>query len=206
MPRRDRLADARLYFVVDLRPHVVAIVEGALAGGADVVQLREKEASDDEIVAAGRCLRAICARRGALFVVNDRPELALACEADGVHVGQEDVAVAEARVVVGPDHLIGLSTHSRAQIEAAGGADYISVGPVWETPTKLGRPGVGLDLVRFAAERAGVPFFAIGGINAANCAEVAAAGARRIAVVRAIADAPDPEAAARALRKAITRA
>ena len=192
-----RLEDARLYLVVDARPAVVA---AALRGGVDVVQLRLKEARDEEVVAAGRELRRLCAAHGALLIVNDRPDLALACGADGVHVGQEDVSVAEARRVVGEDRIVGLSTHSPEQIAAAGSADYIGVGPVFETPTKPGRPAAGLELVREAARSAPAPWFAIGGIDAANVGEVVEAGAERIAVVRAIADAGDPEGAARELR------
>lgn len=201
--RRERLAAARLYFVLDLAARTEAIVGAALAGGADVVQLREKSTADGEIVAAGRRLAALCHGRGALFVLNDRPDLAVECEADGVHVGQEDMAVVDARAVVGADRLIGLSTHSREQLEGATGVDYVSVGPVWATPTKEGRPAVGLELVSFAAENARAPFFAIGGIDEGNVSDVVAAGASRIAVVRAIRDAADPESVARVLRSAV---
>ena len=203
--RRERLATARLYFVLDLRAETEGIVRAALEGGADVVQLRDKEAPDEELVLAGLRLAALCREHGALFVLNDRPDLAVACDADGVHVGQEDVSVEEARAVVGEDRLVGLSTHSREQLDAAHGADYLSVGPVWETPTKEGRPAAGLDYVRAAAESAPVPFFAIGGIDATNVADVVAAGAERIVVVRAIRDADDPAAAARVLRAALGR-
>ena len=201
--RRERLAASRLYFVLDLGPRTDEIVGAALAGGADIVQLREKSTPDAEVVEAGRRMRALCHDRGALFVLNDRPDLAVACDADGVHVGQEDTLVAEARAVVGEHRLIGLSTHSREQLSASAGADYVSVGPVWATPTKEGRPAVGLELVSFAAGNAAVPFFAIGGIDQVNVAEVVAAGARRIAVVRAIRDAADPESVARTLRSAL---
>ncbi len=197
-----RIEDARLYLVVGARPDVVA---AALRGGVDVVQLRMKDAADGEVVAAGRELRRLCDAHGALLVVNDRPDLALGCSADGVHVGQEDVSVAEARRVVGPERIVGLSTHSPEQIAVASGADYIGVGPVFETPTKPGRPAVGLELVRDAARSARMPWFAIGGIDAANVGDVLAAGATRIAVVRAIADAPDPEAAARELASRLRR-
>jgi len=201
--RRERLAASRLYFVLDLGPRTDEIVGAALAGGADIVQLREKSTPDAEVVEAGRRMRALCHDRGALFVLNDRPDLAVACDADGVHVGQEDTLVAEARAVVGEHRLIGLSTHSREQLSASAGADYVSVGPVWATPTKEGRPAVGLELVSFAAGNSAVPFFAIGGIDQVNVAEVVAAGARRIAVVRAIRDAADPESVARTLRSAL---
>lgn len=194
------LAGARLYFVTDALP--AERLEAALAGGVDVVQLRLKEAADEEIVAAGRVFREACDRHGALFVLNDRPDLVEACGADGVHVGQEDVPPAEARAVVGPERIVGLSTHSEQQLAAAMGepVDYVAVGPVFETPTKPGRPAVGLELVRTAAATARLPWFAIGGIDVENAADVVAAGAERVAVVRAIRDAEDPAAAARALR------
>lgn len=194
------LAGAHLYFITEPLP--VRRLEEALAGGVDVLQLRMKDASDEEIIAAARVFRRLCDRHGALFVLNDRPDLVEACGADGVHVGQEDVPAAEARAVVGPDRIVGFSTHSREQIEAAAEADvdYIAVGPVFATPTKPGRPAVGLELVRVAAEIAPVPWFAIGGIDVESAASVVEAGARRLAVVRAIRDAADPRAAARALR------
>jgi thiamine-phosphate pyrophosphorylase len=207
--RRDRLARARLYFVCGARPggrdanHVLA---AALAGGVDVVQLREKDAGDDAILAAAETFRARCAEAGALFVVNDRPDLAARADADGVHLGQEDGPVEAARAALGPDRLIGRSTHSPAQLDAAPGVDYVAVGPIRETPTKPGRPAVGLEPVRHAAARAQVPFFAIGGIDPGNVHEAIAAGARRVVVVRAIAEAADPEAAARALRAALDAA
>jgi thiamine-phosphate pyrophosphorylase len=194
--RRERLIRARLYLICEDRPD--RFLERALRGGVDIVQLRMKDAADDAILSAAERFAAACARHGALFVVNDRPDLAAAANADGVHVGQDDVSVAEARNLLGPDGLIGLSTHSPAQIEAAAGAgvDYIGVGPVHATPTKPGRPAVGLHLVRYAARHATVPFFAIGGISPENVEAVHAAGAERIAVVRALTDAADPEGAA----------
>lgn len=171
-----------------------------------MVQLRVKDASDDEVLAAAGRFRALCDEHGALFWLNDRPDLALEAGADGVHVGQDDIAVAEVREQVGDRLLIGLSTHSPAQLEAAlhSAADQLSVGPVWETPTKLGRPAAGLSYVSHAAQVAGErPWFAIGGIDLGNIGEVVAAGARRVVVLRAIRDAEDPEAAAAALRAAL---
>jgi thiamine-phosphate pyrophosphorylase len=196
-----RLHDARLYFICGIDR--LAALEPALRGGVDVFQLRDKHAADDELLRAAATARALCDEHGVLFVVNDRPDLAVAARADGVHLGQDDMAIEEARAIVGPGVLIGRSTHSPEQVDRAAGADYIGVGPVHATPTKLGRPAVGLDLVAHAAAHARVPFFAIGGIDAANLGAVVAAGATRAAVVRAIADAPDPEAAARALRAAL---
>ena len=208
--RRERLRAAVLYLVVEARPRgrtAEHLLAEALAGGVDAVQLREKEAADEAIVEAGRRIGALCRDHGALFVVNDRPDLAVACGADGVHVGQEDAAVEEARRVVGPDRLVGVSTHTEEQIAAAraSSADYLGVGPVYATATKPGVRPVGTGLVRHAAVHAGKPFFAIGGIDAGTAAEVAAAGAERVAVVRAIRDAEDPRAATAALRAALSR-
>jgi thiamine-phosphate pyrophosphorylase len=201
----DRLRSARVYLVLEAAAAARA-VEPALRGGVDLVQLRDKSASDEEIVRAGRELRALCAGHGALFLVNDRPDLAIACDADGVHVGQDDMPVDEARTIVGPDRIVGTSTHSPEQVDAAeaSDADYYAVGPVFETPTKQGRPCTGWDLIGYAAGRAAKPWFAIGGMDAETARAAAAAGAERVVVVRAIRDADDPEAAARAVRAALT--
>jgi thiamine-phosphate pyrophosphorylase len=198
---RERLQRARLYLVVEAAAEPV--LEPALRGGVDMVQLRDKDADDERLLHAAERFREVCSRHGALFWVNDRPDVALATGADGVHVGQDDQPVAAVRDQVGPEVLIGLSTHSPAQLDAALGseADQLSVGPVWETPTKAGRPAAGLDYVRYAASKGGAaPWFAIGGIDAGNAAEVVEAGASRIVVVRAIRDAADPERAATELR------
>jgi thiamine-phosphate pyrophosphorylase len=203
--RRDRLAQARLYLVCGASPdagELPDLLRGAVAGGVDVVQLREKQLPDSELAAVANATRALCERLGALLIVNDRPWVALEAGADGVHVGQDDMPVADVRELVGVDMLIGLSTHSPQQIDAvdAGVVDYIGVGPIHETPTKPGREAVGLELVRYAAAHAQVPFFAIGGLDAGNLAATLDAGASRACVLRAIAGAPDPERAARALR------
>jgi len=204
--RRERLRTARLYFVCDARPpgDLEALLRAALTGGADIVQLREKELGRLEIERAAGTFRRVADTFSALFVLNDDPELARICDADGVHVGQDDVAAEQAREVMGPDAIVGLSTHSEAQIADSAGrpVDYISVGPIWETPTKEGRPGVGLELISHAAADAPHPFFAIGGIDPSNAGEVVTAGAERLCAVRAIRDAADPEAAARELRQA----
>jgi thiamine-phosphate pyrophosphorylase len=199
---RQRLRDARLYLICGAEPD--EFLEAALRGGVDVVQLRLKNADDDRILAAGRRFARLCTAYHALFILNDRPDLVTACSADGVHVGQDDMPVAQARAVIGGATLVGLSTHTPEQIEAANrdAPDYIGVGPVYETPTKPGRAAVGLELVRHAARHARVPFFAIGGINADNAARVRQAGARGIAVVRALTESADPEGAARRLRRA----
>jgi thiamine-phosphate pyrophosphorylase len=154
---------------------------------------------------SGRTFRRLANTYSALFIVNDDPYLAVELTADGVHVGQEDMAPAEAREIVGPDAIVGLSTHSREQIEAAAEqpVDYISVGPIWETPTKQGRPATGLELIQTAAEIAKRPWFAIGGIGPENVGDVIDAGASRICVVRAIRDAADPRAAASELFDAV---
>jgi len=205
--RRDRLRRCRLYLVVGAA--ALDAARAGLAGGVDMVQLRDKDAGDDEILRAATEFRRACDEHGALFWINDRPDLALAAQADGVHLGQEDVPVDEARSAVGRDVLIGLSTHSPEQFDAAlaSEADEISVGPLLETPTKPGRPAAGLDYVRYAAERGGSkPWFAIGGIDLDNVRDVLAAGAERIVVVRAIRDAADPRAAAATLRAALDEA
>jgi thiamine-phosphate pyrophosphorylase len=206
--RRARLATARLYFVCDATPGgrpLEDVLAPALRGGVDVFQLRCKDAGDEEILAAAAVAREWCEVAGALFIINDRPDLVAATGADGVHVGQDDTPVAEARAIAGPDALVGLSTHSPEQVDggAAQGADYIGVGPVHATPTKPGRPAVGLELVTYAARNATVPWFAIGGIAPDTIEPVMAAGANRAVVVRAIAEAPDPEAVTRALAHAL---
>jgi thiamine-phosphate pyrophosphorylase len=204
--RRERLRTARLYFVCGARPQgdLETLLRAALTGGADIVQLREKELGRAEIERAAGTFRRVADTFSALFVLNDDPELARACDADGVHVGQDDVAAEQAREVLGRDAIIGLSTHSEEQIAASAErpVDYISVGPVWETPTKEGRPAVGLELVRHAGEQAPHPFFAIGGIDTDNAVQVVQAGAQRLCAVRAIRDAADPAAAATSLRQA----
>jgi len=203
--RRARLETARLYLVSGPQPGgrpLEAVLEPALLGGVDVFQLRDKDGADEAILAAAATARALCAAHGALFFLNDRPDLAVAADADGVHVGQDDLPVAEARAIVGPERLVGQSTHRPGEIDASD-ADLIGVGPVHATPTKLGRPAVGLELVRHAVPHARMPWFAIGGIDPGSVAAVAAAGAGRVAVVRAIADAADPRSAAYRLRMMI---
>jgi thiamine-phosphate pyrophosphorylase len=204
--RRERLARARLYLVCSASPQggeLREVLGAALAGGVEIFQLREKHLPDAQLLAAARVAKEVCERAGALFVLNDRPDLALEVGADGVHVGQHDMPVTDVRELVGPDILVGLSTHAPAEIDAVDAAlvDYIGVGPVHATPTKLGRPAVGNELVVYAAAHAAVPFFAIGGLDADNVDETLAAGATRVCVLRAIADAPEPEAAAHALNE-----
>ncbi len=189
-------ADRRLYLITPTRADLVDFLEAAVRGGVDIVQVREKELLDGELLAALERAREATRRLRVPLVVNDRPDLAVLCEADYVHVGQADLPVEAARRF---GLRVGLSTHAPEEIDAAD-AEYIGVGPVFATPTKAGRPAVGLELVRYAAAHARQPWFAIGGIDRTNVDDVVRAGARRIAVVRAIGDAADPEGAARELR------
>jgi thiamine-phosphate pyrophosphorylase len=203
--RRARLAGARLYLICDATPGgrpLEDVLAPALRGGVDVFQLRCKDATDAEILEAAAVAHEWCEVAGALFILNDRPDLVAAAGADGVHVGQDDTPVAEARALAGPDALVGLSTHSPEQVDAAAaaGVDYIGVGPVHVTPTKPGRPAVGAELVTYAARNAQMPWFAIGGVDETTIDTVMAAGANRVAVVRAIAEAVDPEAVTRRLQ------
>jgi len=202
---RERLRRARLYLVVEAAAE--HLLPAALRGGVDMVQLRDKQLDDQSLLEAAARFRVVCHEHGALFWLNDRPDLALTARADGVHVGQDDMPPREVRGQVGEQLLIGLSTHSPEQFDAAlrSEADQLSVGPVWETPTKLGRPAAGLGYVRHAATHAGDrPWFAIGGIDESNIGEVVEAGAQRVVVVRAIRDAADPGEAARRLRDALS--
>ena len=200
MSPRERLATARLYLVCDARPR--EWLQAAVRGGVDLLQLRDKSLDEDGLVAAAREFR----EAGAPFILNDRPDLVEACGADGVHVGQDDATPAEARALIGPDRIVGRSTHAPEQAAAAEAdpeVDYLAVGPVHATPTKPGRPAAGLGYVGYAARTVTKPWFAIGGVDAANLGEVVARGASRIVVVRAITEADDPEAAARTLRAAL---
>jgi thiamine-phosphate pyrophosphorylase len=202
---RERLSLSRLYFVVEARPRGEdprPPLDAALRGGVDVVQLRDKELNDEALVVAAEPFRAACDAHGALFVLNDRPDLVEACRADGVHVGRGDLPVAQARELVGAERLLGLSASTPAELADVAGADYVGV-TAFSTPTKDDAVAGGLELLRVAAGTLTVPWFAIGGIDLANVAEVAAAGAPGVAVVRAIRDASDPEAAVRALRAAL---
>jgi thiamine-phosphate pyrophosphorylase len=199
---RERLHASRLYLVCDARP--LDWLRAALRGGVDVVQLRDKALGPDGLVEAARAFRAAADEAGALFVLNDLPDLVGACQADGVHVGQDDATPAQARALVGADRIVGRSTHAPDQLAAAAAdpdVDYLAVGPVHETPTKAGRPAAGLAYVEHAAAHdPGKPWFAIGGLHAGNLREVVDRGATRAVVVRAITEAADPEAAARELR------
>jgi thiamine-phosphate pyrophosphorylase len=217
----DRLAGAALYLCTDARRErgdLAQFADAALAGGVDIIQLRDKGSPGERQfgpLEAGQELEllAILAdaaqRHGALVAVNDRADIALAAGADVLHLGQDDLPLTVARDIVGADALIGRSTHDSRQVFAAiaEGVDYFCVGPCWPTPTKPGRPAPGLDLVRSTAElRTEKPWFAIGGIDAQRLPEVFEAGARRVVVVRAITAAEDPHAAAQQLKAALKAA
>ncbi|WP_406692962.1 thiamine phosphate synthase [Saccharopolyspora sp. ID03-671] len=210
---RARLAEAKLYLCTGARSErgdLAEFVDAALEGGVDIIQLRDKGPNGAPLearqeLAALEVLAEACVRHGALLAVNDRADVALAAEADVLHLGQDDLPVELARRVVGDQVVIGRSTHDIAQADSAAteaGVDYFCTGPVWTTPTKPGRPAAGIDLVRHAAEHRGHgrPWFAIGGIGLDNVDEAVEAGAERIVVVRAITEAEDPAAAARELR------
>nr|WP_234010054.1 thiamine phosphate synthase [Mycobacterium colombiense] len=215
------MATARLYLCTDARRErgdLAEFADAALAGGVDIIQLRDKGSAGEqrfgplearEELAACQILADAARRHGALFAVNDRADIARAAGADVLHLGQGDLPPAVARDIAGPDVLLGLSSHDREQAAAAarGEADYFCVGPCWPTPTKPGRAAPGLGLVRAAAEfNADKPWFAIGGIDERRLPEVLDAGARRIVVVRAITAAADPRAAARRLSSALAAA
>ena len=187
------IRDRRLYLVADARP--LDFLRRALAGGVDMIQLRDKTLDDDGILRAALPYRAAASEFGVPFILNDRSDLVERVSADGVHLGQQD---AGERVGI-----VGRSTHAPEQALAVEDADYLSVGPVWETPTKPGRPSAGLDYVSWAAEHVDRPWFAIGGIDRDTIHDVLARGATRVVVVRAITEAADPESAARELREAI---
>jgi len=200
--RRARLAQARLYLCTPDRPDLAAFLEEVLAGGVDVVQLREKGLEARRELELLEVVRDAAERHGALWSVNDRADVALASGADVLHLGQDDLPVGHARAILGDDVVIGRSTHDVRQVEAAAvepGVDYFCVGPTWPTPTKPGRPAPGLALTRHAASLStSRPWFAIGGIDLDNLDEVLAAGATRVVVVRALTEAADPRAAATA--------
>lgn len=192
--RHQKLRQSYLYLVTSPVENLFAVVEAALEGGLTLLQYRDKTADDLTRMRTGEKLRQLCHRYNALFIINDRVDLALAVDADGVHLGQEDVPIAFARQLLGSQRIIGRSTKNPEEMKRAiqEGADYIGVGPVYETPTKAGRAAAGLDYVRYAVKNATVPWFAIGGINAENLADVLSAEAERVAVVRAIMEAGQP--------------
>ena len=199
------VTQCRLYLCTPARPDLATFVAACIAGGVDIVQLREKHLEAKPLLAQARALRTVCADHGVPYILNDRPDLALEVGADGVHVGQDDAPVGLARRILGPEAIVGLSTHSPSDLEGAGdGApSYLSAGPVEATPTKPGRAGTGLDYLTLATSRSTVPVFVTGGVVPEKVAALAAAGARHFVVVRYLTESDDPAAAARKLRAAI---
>ncbi|MDR9404172.1 MAG: thiamine phosphate synthase [Halothece sp. Uz-M2-17] len=192
---QGKLDTAKLYLVTSPTPNLLSIVEAALKGGLSLVQYRNKDAEDQIQLEEGKQLCELCHQYSALFLMNDRADLALAVGADGVHLGQQDISMATARRILGSNKIIGKSTTNPHEMSSAiaQGADYVGVGPVYKTPTKPGKAPAGLDYVRYAAKHCSIPWFAIGGINADNIQDVIEAQANGVAVVRAIMSAPDPQ-------------
>ncbi|MEA5534705.1 thiamine phosphate synthase [Crocosphaera sp. XPORK-15E] len=193
--RYQKLTNANLYLVTSPSENILKIVESALQGGLKLVQYREKNANDIIRLEMAHQLCELCHQYDALFIMNDRVDIALAVKADGIHLGQQDIPIALARQILGPNRIIGRSTTNEQEMAKAiaEGADYIGVGPVYATPTKAGKKPAGLDYVNYAAKQSPVPWFAIGGIDTININEVMSAGAKQIAVVRAIMEAEDPQ-------------
>jgi thiamine-phosphate pyrophosphorylase len=212
--RAEKLADARLYLCTDARSRqgdLEEFLHAAYAGGVDIIQLRDKALDTDAEIAALHLLAGVAREHGKLFAVNDRADIASLVNADVFHIGQRDLSPAQARSLLGTEVLIGRSTHDLDQARTAAAdpeVDYFCTGPLWETPTKPGRAATGLGLVREVARlrtgspaAAGIPWFAIGGIDAGRLPDVLEAGANRVVVVRAITEAADPHAAAKKLRE-----
>ena len=192
--RLQQLKTARLYLVTSPSENLCAIVEASLKGGLTLVQYRDKNTDDLIRFENAQKLCQLCHDYGALFLVNDRVDLALAVNADGIHLGQQDLPIAIARQIIGPNRIIGRSTTNPQEMakSIAEGADYIGVGPVYETPTKVGKAAAGLGYVNYAATNSPVPWFAIGGIDQTNLGDVLKAGAKQVAVVREIMQSPNP--------------
>jgi thiamine-phosphate pyrophosphorylase len=195
----------RLYLCTPDRPDLAAFVDACIEGGVDIVQLREKHLEARPLLARARIVGDVCRAHGVPFVLNDRPDLALEADADGVHVGQDDAPPALARRILGPDKIVGYSTHAPAQFDAANAEpiDYIATGPVVRTATHPEREPTGIGYVEYAAARTTKPFFVTGGVTPDSIPELAAAGARRFVVVRYLTEAAAPRDAARRLRDAI---
>ena len=205
MAEAGLLEGRRLYLCTPDRPDLDRFLAACIAGGVDLVQLREKHLEARQLLARAAVAAAVCRDQGVPFLLNDRPDLALEAGADGVHVGQDDAPAALARRILGPGAVVGLSTHAPAQMDASRdeAVDYVSAGPVVPTPTKPGRAGTGLEYVRYAAAHAQRPFFVTGGVTPASVVELVRAGGRRFVVVRWLTEAEDPEARARELRLAL---
>jgi thiamine-phosphate pyrophosphorylase len=202
------LAGRRLYLCTPDRPDLSWFLRACLGGGVDVVQLRDRRLEARPLLDRARLAAAVCRDHGVPFVLNDRPDLALACGADGVHVGQDDIPPTVARQILGPTALVGFSTHAAAELDAAGvePIDYLSAGPVTPTPTKPGRPGTGLEYLAYAATHTALPWFVTGGVTPSTVAGMVGAGARRFVVVRYLTEAGDPGSNTRRLRSAIDEA
>jgi thiamine-phosphate pyrophosphorylase len=202
------LEERRLYLCTPDRPDLAAFLGACIAGGVDVVQLRDKELPAKPLLARATLAAAVCRDQGVPFVLNDRPDLALEAGADGVHVGQDDAPVSLARRILGPDAIVGLSTHDPDDLDGAAdqAVTYISAGPVEATPTKPGRAGTGLDYVTQASARSSVPVFVTGGVTPEKIPALCRAGVRHFVVVRYLTQAQDARSAARSLRQAIDRA
>jgi thiamine-phosphate pyrophosphorylase len=201
------LDDRRLYLCTPDRGDLEAFVEVCIEGGVDIVQLREKQLPDEQLVERAALVQRVCAEHHVPFILNDRPDLAVAVGADGVHVGQQDAPPGVARRIMGEHAIIGLSTHAPAELATAIGApapvDYVSAGPVTPTPTKPGRAGTGLGYIREAVSRAPWPVWVTGGVDPTAVVDMVAAGARHFVVVRWLTEAPDPAGATRVLRRTI---
>jgi thiamine-phosphate pyrophosphorylase len=202
------LCGRRLYLCTPDRPDLPKFVAACIEGGVDVVQLRDKQLEARDVLERARAIHEVCSGHGVPFLVNDRPDLALAAGADGVHVGQQDAPPALARRILGPGALIGLSTHSPSDLAAAEQEpiDYVSAGPVVPTPTKPGRPGTGTSYLGLAVARSPVPVFVTGGVTPDTVPDLVAAGARHFVAVRWLTEAADPRSAAERLRTAIDAA
>ncbi len=207
-PTHPRLTGRRLYLCTPDRPDLAAFLAACFRGGVDLVQLRDKSLEARPLLDRARIAGRVCADHGVPFVLNDRPDLALEAGADGVHVGQDDAPPSLARRILGPDAVVGLSTHAPDDLDrsASEPVDYVSAGPVTPTPTKPGRPGTGLGYLRYAAAHCSRPWFVTGGASPDTVAPMVRAGARRFVVVRWLTEAADPEANARSLADAIDRA
>ena len=203
------LSERRLYLCTPNRDDLEEFIDACIVGGVDVVQLRDKHLSDPDLIARGRVAQQVCAGHRVPFILNDRPDLAVAVGADGVHVGQDDTPARAARALIGNHRLLGLSTHVRAELTTAVDqqlpVDYVSAGPVHATPTKPGRPGTGLDYIREAVSLSPWPVWITGGVDPDTVGEMIGAGARHFVVVRWLTDAVDPAGHARQLRQAIDR-
>ncbi len=204
-PGGSRIGSARLYLCTPDRSDLEQFVEQCILGGVEVVQLREKELGDRDLLARARKLVRVCSHHGVPFILNDRPDLALEAGADGVHVGQDDAPPSLARRILGPNAIIGLSTHRPEELQSskAEPVDYISAGPVVATPTKPGRPGTGVGYAALASTEAGRPVFVTGGVDPSSVRRMAPAGARRFVVVRFLTRSTDPAGDARLLAQAI---